>query len=60
MKLRQILFTALVSALPAGINAQQVAAHYTMSLTDGGKIEETVSHNQYTVTSQLPACTVQG
>ena len=43
MKLRQILFTALVSALPAGINAQQVAAHYTMSLTDGGKIEETVT-----------------
>ena len=60
MKLRQILLTALVSALPAGISAQQVAAHYTMSLTDGGKIEETVSHNQYIVTSQLPACTVQG
>ena len=60
MKLRQLLLTALVSALPAGISAQQVAAHYTMSLTDGGKIEETVSHNQYTVTSHLPACTVQG
>lgn len=60
MKLKQILLTALVSALPAGISAQQVAAHYTMSLTDGGKIEETVSHNQYTVTSQLPACTVKG
>ena len=60
MKLRQILLTALVSALPTGISAQQVAAHYTMSLTDGGKIEETVSHNQYTVTSHLPACTVRG
>ena len=60
MKLRQLLLTALVSALPAGISAQQVAAHYTMSLTDGGKIEETVSHNLYTVTSHLPACTVQG
>ncbi len=60
MKLRQILLTALVSALPAGISAQQVAAHYDMSLTSGGKIEESVSHNQYTVTSQLPACTVQG
>ena len=59
MKLRQLLLTALVSALPAGISAQQVAAHYTMSL-QGGKIEETVSHNQYTVTSHLPACTVQG
>lgn len=60
MKLRQILLTTLVSALPAGISAQQVAAHYTMSLTDGDKIEEAVSHNRYTVTSQLPACTVQG
>ncbi len=60
MKLRQLLLTALVSALPAGISAQQVAAHYTMSLTDGDKIEEAVSHNRYTVTSQLPACTVQG
>lgn len=59
MKLRQFLLTALVSALPAGISAQQVAAHYTMSL-QGGKIEETVSHNQYTVTSHLPACTVMG
>jgi beta-fructofuranosidase len=60
MKLRQFLLTALVSALPAGISAQQVAAHYTMSLTGGNKIEETVSHSQYTVTSHLPACTVQG
>ena len=60
MKLRHILMTALVSALPAGISAQQVAAHYTMSLTGGNRLEEAVSHNQYTVTSQLPACTVQG
>ena len=60
MKLRQFLLTALVSALPAGISAQQVAAHYTMSLADGGKIEEAVSHNRYTVTSHLPACTVTG
>ena len=60
MKLKHFLLTALVSALPAGINAQQVAAHYTMSLTGGNKIEESVSHNQYTVTSHLPACTVKG
>ncbi len=60
MKLRQLLLTALVSALPAGINAQQVAAHYDMSLTAGDRIEESVSHNQYAVTSHLPACTVKG
>ena len=60
MKLRQLLLTALVSALPAGINAQQVAAHYDMSLTAGGSIEESVTHNKYTVTSHLPACTVKG
>ncbi|MBR5170293.1 MAG: GH32 C-terminal domain-containing protein [Muribaculaceae bacterium] len=60
MKLRQILLTALVSALPAGINAQQVAAHYDMSLAAGDRIEESVSHNQYTVISHLPACTVKG
>ena len=60
MKLKQLLIIALVSAIPAGTSAQQVAAHYTMSLTAGGKIEETVSHNQYTVTSHLPACTVEG
>ncbi|MBQ6167253.1 MAG: GH32 C-terminal domain-containing protein [Muribaculaceae bacterium] len=60
MKLKQLLIIALVSAIPAGTSAQQVAAHYTMSLTAGDKIEETVSHNQYTVTSHLPACTVNG
>ncbi len=60
MKLRQFLLTALVSALPAGINAQQVAAHYDMSLTAGGSIEESVTHNRYAVTSHLPACTVKG
>ena len=60
MKLKHILMTALVSALPAGINAQQVVAHYSMSLTAGDKIEEAVSHGQYAVTSHLPACTVQG
>ena len=60
MNLKHILMTALVSALPAGINAQQVVAHYPMSLTAGDKIEETVSHNQYAVTSHLPACTVAG
>lgn len=60
MKLNHILMTALVSALPAGINAQQVVAHYPMSLIAGDKIEETVSHNQYSVTSHLPACMVAG
>ena len=60
MKLRQLLLTALVSALPAGINAQQVAAHYDMSLTAGGSIEESMTHNRYAVTSHLPACTVKG
>ena len=60
MKLKQLLIIAMVSAIPAGTSAQQVAAHYTMSLTAGDKIEETVSHNQYTVTSHLPACTVNG
>ena len=60
MKLKHILMTALVSALPAGINAQQVVAHYSMSLTAGDKIEEAVSHRQYAVTSHLTACTVQG
>ncbi len=60
MKLKHILMTALVSALPAGINAQQVVAHYSMSLAAGDKIEEAVSHSQYAVTSHLPACTVAG
>ena len=60
MKLKNILMTALVSALPAGINAQQVVAHYSMSLAAGDKIEEAVSHSQYAVTSHLPACTVAG
>ena len=60
MKLRQLLLTALVSALPAGINAQQVAAHYDMSLTASGSIEESMTHNRYAVTSHLPACTVKG
>ena len=60
MKLKQLLIIALVSVIPAGTSAQQVAARYTMSLTAGDKIEETVSHNQYTVTSHLPACTVAG
>ena len=60
MKLRQFLLIALVSALPAGINAQQVAAHYDMSLTAGGSIEESMTHNRYAVTSHLPACTVKG
>ena len=44
MKLKHILMTALVSALPAGINAQQVVAHYPMSLTAGDKIEEAVKN----------------
>ena len=60
MKLKHMLTIALVSAAAAGINAQQVAARFDMTLAGGEKIEESVSHNQYTVTSQLPACNVKG
>ncbi|MBR5674602.1 MAG: GH32 C-terminal domain-containing protein [Muribaculaceae bacterium] len=60
MKLKHMLIIALVSAIPAGASAQQVAARFNMSLTSGDRIEESVTHNQYVVTSHLPACTVKG
>ncbi len=56
--MRNLLTFALMSAIWAGINAQQVAAHYDMSLSAGDKITETVSQQRYAVTSLLPVCTV--
>jgi len=60
MKFQHLLTIALVSASTVGINAQQMAAHFDMSLTADAKIVETVSNNSYAVMSQLPACSVNG
>ena len=43
----------------SGIAAQTTVAHFDMSLHDG-KIIEQVSKTEYTVASQLPACTIVG
>ena len=60
MNFKHLLTIALVSVMTAGINAQQQAAHFNMSLTADEKIEEVVSHNKYNVVSHLPACAVNG
>lgn len=57
---KHLLITALTAACTTAASAQQVAAHFTMSLTADQKIEETVSHQRYSVVSHLPACTVNG
>ena len=59
MKLTKLLLIALTVAQTAGVTAQTVAAHFDMSLNNG-KITEQVTKSEYTVMSQLPACTLAG
>ncbi len=59
MKLQTLLLLATQTILAGGVNAQQ-AAHFDMSLTDTGKITETVSNVQYDVQSKLSPFTVAG
>ena len=59
MKLKTLPLFLLVAAQSAVVFAQTPVAHFNMSLNDG-KITESVSSQTYTVTSQLPACTVAG
>ena len=56
--MRNLLIFALMSVVATGINAQQVAAHFDMSLSAGNNITEAVSQQRYAVTSLLPVCTV--
>lgn len=57
MKLKKLLFT-LLAVFPMTAMMAQVA-HFDMSLTDG-KISELVTQTAYSVSSQLPACTLAG
>lgn len=59
MKLKTLPLFLFVAAQSAVVFAQTPVAHFNMSLNDG-KITESVSSQTYTVTSQLPACTVAG
>jgi len=59
MKIRQLLLTLTVGFTVCEANAQ-TAVHFDMSLTADGKITETVSGQQYSVISQLPAVTAAG
>ena len=59
MKLKSLPLFLFIAAQSAVVFAQTPAAHFNMSLHDG-KITESVSNQFYTVTSQLPACTVAG
>ena len=60
MKLKCLQLIALMAANSAVINAQQMAAHFDMSLTQDGKITETITQTQYSVSSQLPVCSAEG
>ena len=59
MKLKTLLTTVFMASLGIIAEAQPVA-HFDMSLTNDGKITESVSQTSYAVASQLPACTVAG
>lgn len=59
MKLKKLLFIALMAALTARVSAQTTAAHFDMSLNNG-KIIEQVTNTEYLVNSQLPACAIAG
>ena len=59
MKLKNFLFFALMTVNVTMAVAQTAVAHFDMSLNNG-KVTETVSDQSYTVSSQLPACTVAG
>ena len=57
MTLKNLLLIAM-TAIAGGITAQHVA-HFDMSLSNGNIIER-VSNKSYTVSTQLPACTIGG
>ena len=59
MKLKTFFTTAFMASLTIASVAQTPAAHFNMSLNNG-QITELASGQSYTVTSQLPACTVEG
>ena len=58
MKLKTFLLITM-TAITGGTSAQNRAAHFDMSLSDGNIIES-VSNKSYNVNSQLPACTIEG
>ena len=58
MTLRNLLLIAM-TAIAGGTSAQHVVAHFDMSLSNGNIMEQ-VSNKSYTVSSQLPACTIGG
>jgi len=59
MKLKRIPLIALTIFQTAGIAAQTLVAHFDMSLSNG-KITEAVTNTDFTVNSQLPACSIEG
>lgn len=59
MKLKRIPLIALTIFQTAGIAAQTLVAHFDMSLSNG-KITEAVTNTDFTVKSQLPACSIKG
>ena len=59
MKRNIWLMTALLSLASMKAVAQQPVVHFDMSLTQDGKITESVTKNAYAVTSQLPAFAVK-
>ena len=58
MKLRNLLFIALAATSIEAL-AQNAVAHFDMSL-NAGSIVERLSNKSYIVSSQLPACTIDG
>ena len=58
MKLRNLLFIALAATNIEAL-AQNAVAHFDMSL-NAGFIVERLSNKSYIVSSQLPACTIEG
>ena len=59
MKLKILLLIVLSAQAAIAAYAQNAVAHFDMSLTNGS-IRESVSNKSYTVSSQLPATTIEG
>ena len=59
MKTKNYLLIALMAAQTTAVKAQDAVTHFDMSLSNGAIVEQ-VSNKAYTVSSQLPACTVEG
>ena len=58
MSIKDLTLTALMAIAATTLQAQEAAVHFDMSLTSDGQITEAVTGTHYTVTSQLPAFTV--